>query len=269
MKIKEALEVAKNELKVENPIKEANILLSAFLKKPREWIFLYDDEEIENSDEFISWIKRRADFEPLEYITQSVSFYSKDFFIEKGVLVPRPETEILVDKANLQLQNIKSPKVLEIGVGSGIISIMLALLHEDISITATDISEKALEVARKNALKFGVSEKIEFHHCSFEEGVSGKFDMLVSNPPYIQDNIKLDAHVLCEPHEALFGGEKGHEVLAKLVKIAKGRGIGLICCEMGYDQKEAMEEVFTQEGIREFEFYKDLSSHDRGFIAKF
>lgn len=269
MRVDEALEFARENLHVNNSSKEANIILSAFLDKPREWLITHEKEQIPSEEYFKQWVIRRANDEPLEYITQKVSFYSRDFFVKEGVLVPRPETELLVDLVCAKIKDIDKPKVLEIGVGSGVISVMLALLVPNIRIVATDISVRALEVAHKNAVDFGVSEKIEFCFCSYEEDVSGEFDLLVSNPPYIADKTPLQKHVLREPHQALFGGKCGHEFLEKLVFIAKKREIKTLACEMGYDQKAVMEEILIKSGVKEFSFYKDLSSLDRGFIADF
>lgn len=230
---------------------------------------MHEDEELEDESGYFALIKRRKQDEPLEYITQKASFYSRDFLVQSGVLIPRPETEILVDVAVSLIKDKKSPKVLEIGVGSGIISIMLALLVKDVKICATDISVKALEVAYENAKRFGVLQKIEFTHCAYEKDVKGEFDLLVSNPPYIKNETPLKSDVLNEPHQALFGGEHGHEILHELVKIAKKRGIGYLACEMGYDQKCVMEKILQENGAKSYSFYKDLASLDRGFYAEF
>ncbi|PID48133.1 MAG: protein-(glutamine-N5) methyltransferase, release factor-specific [Proteobacteria bacterium] len=254
---------------MENKSKEASILLSAFLDKPRHWLVINEKEKIPNAKRFKEWVKRRSQNEPLEYITNKVSFYSRDFFIEKGVLIPRPETEILVDLVSKEIKNIPNPKVLEIGFGSGIISIMLALLNPRVNVVATDINPKALHLANKNAKKFGVSENINFKLCSYDDGIDGRFDILVSNPPYIKNGESLEEHVLKEPHEALFGGKFGHEFLEKLVSVSKMRGIKRLACEMGYDQKEVMGKILVENGVKEVSFYKDLSSLDRGFIARF
>lgn len=269
MKIENALKFAQKELNVENPLKEANILLCAFLQKSREWILTHEKDEIDDIDRFKSWVKRRANFEPIEYITEQVSFYSRDFFIKKGVLIPRPETEILVDLVYQNCKNIKHPKVLEIGTGSGIISIMLTLLSKSINVVATDISKTAIRVARKNAIDFGVDKKIEFKLCSYDEDVVGDFDILVSNPPYISQNTPLDKSLYYEPPKALFGGKKGYEMFENLIDITKKRGINMICCEMGYDQKFPIEKILKKNGAKEYRFYKDLSNLDRGFEAKF
>lgn len=265
MNVKEVLESARV---LECPQKEANILLCAFLDKPKEWIFVHDNDVVQNANEYLKWVKRYLHNEPLEYITGKVSFYSEEFYINEGVLIPRPETELLVDMASEILKDIENPRVLEIGVGSGIISIMLAKLHQKATFVATDINVKALELAYENAKKFDVVDRIEFSLASYDEGVEGNFDLLVSNPPYIKNGTLLERHVLNEPHQALFGGEKGHEMLEDIVNIAKKRLIENLVCEMGYDQRFAMEQILKQ-NAKEYIFYKDYASHDRGFRAKF
>lgn len=270
MNVKEALEYGRDFLfsYVENPQKEASLLLSSLLGVDRTWLIVHEKEEVKQVSMYQQYLQKRASYIPLEYIVQKASFYSRDFFIQEGVLIPRPETEILVDIALSVINKIKKPKVLEIGVGSGIISITLALLNPNIKIVATDISVRALEVAYKNACDFKVEDKIDFTHTSFDEGVEGEFDILVSNPPYIANNTLLEKHVLNEPHQALFGGEKGYEMLEKIVQTVKNRSIVYLACEMGYDQKIVMESIFEKEGFREYGFYKDLAGHDRGFLAK-
>lgn len=269
MRVNEALKYARDNLHVSSCAKEARILLGSFLNRSQEWLIVNENAQIPSQEHFKKWIQRRNNNEPLEYITQKASFYSRDFFVSDGVLVPRPETELLVDLVCAKIKDMKNPRVLEIGVGSGIISIMLAVLNPDISINATDINVKALEVAYKNAVDFGVSERIDFCLCSLADDVSGEFDLLVSNPPYIPKGTILEPHVLREPHQALFAGNKGYEILEKLVHVAKSRKIKTLCCEMGYDQRGVMEEILRKHGVKDYSFCKDLSQHYRGFIAEF
>ncbi len=266
MTVREALVYAKSTL--DNP-KEARVLLSAYLNKPFEWLFINEDKDIAKPDVFKDWVKRRQENEPLEYITQKVSFYSKDFYIQSGVLIPRPETEILVELVHKELARVDGEKkVLEIGTGSGIISIILALFNKDIKIVSTDINPLALQVAKKNANTFGVDGRISFICTNLADGVDGEFDMLVSNPPYISTNAKLEPHVLKEPHEALFSGVDGADLLQKIIALAYNKNIATICCEMGYDQKNIMDKYLLSQGFKNRKFYKDLSGLDRGFIAK-
>lgn len=271
MNIKEALDFGRAELSlhVNNPQKEASLLLCALLKVDRTWLIVNETYEMDNFHEYKEYIQRRKNHEPLEYITKSASFYSRDFLVEEGVLIPRPETEILVDVALSVINRYENPKVLEVGVGSGIVAITLALLNPNIKVFATDISIRALETASKNATRLNVVDRIEFSHTSLDEGVRGEFDILVSNPPYIAKDTPLEEHVLNEPHFALFAGEKGYEILEDLVQITTKRAIKHLVCEIGYDQKQPMERILKEHGVKEYMFYKDLAGHDRGFLAEF
>ncbi|QCD52369.1 peptide chain release factor N(5)-glutamine methyltransferase [Campylobacter sp. RM16192] len=250
----------------ENPARVAKILLMHHLNVNIEWVFLNLKKELEKKSEYFDLISRFKSYEPLEYITGVSSFYGLEFNTRKGVLIPRPETEILVDKSLEILKKFKKSKVCEIGAGSGIISICLAL-KTDAIITATDINEKALQLAYENAVKFGVADRIEFVCCSYMDSVLGEFDMIVSNPPYIKNSYNLDKFVLNEPKEALFGGDIGDEILKNIILIAKKRKIKFIACEMGYDQKASLSDTLNLSGY-EAKFYQDLAGFDRGFVAR-
>ncbi|MDR1554915.1 MAG: peptide chain release factor N(5)-glutamine methyltransferase, partial [Campylobacteraceae bacterium] len=223
--------------------------------------------EVSDTEGFFAWVKQRAEHVPLEYITQKASFYSREFVVKEGVLVPRPETEILVDKTVELIKEHKVSKVAEIGTGSGVISIMLALLLPQISIDATDISPKAIELAKLNAQKFGVEKRIKFHLTSYLDGVPPP-QILVSNPPYISTKEELEKHVLNEPHSALFGGEQGDEILKNIILLSQKLRVLALACEMGYDQKNSLENFFKENKITNYSFYQDLSGLDRGFIMK-
>ena len=253
-----------------NPARIAKALLMSYLGIKIEWIFLNLNREIEDADGYFALAKRFANHEPLEYITGEAGFYGLTFNVKKGVLIPRPETEILVEKsleilAILPARN-EPPLVAEIGTGSGIISICLAL-NSKAKIIASDISDDALNLARENAAKLGVEDRIEFVKCAYLDQIYGRFDLLVSNPPYIARDYGLDKFVLNEPHEALFGGAKGDEILKNIVLIARNRGVKYLACEMGYDQRESMRNALKFNRF-EAEFYKDLAGFDRGFVAK-
>ena len=253
-----------------NPARVAKALLMRHLGVKIEWIFLNLNLEFDDADGYFALAKRFANHEPLEYITGEAGFYGLTFNVKKGVLIPRPETEILVEKSLEVLSNLPArkgpPLVAEIGVGSGIISICLAL-NSNAKIIASDISDDALNLARENAAKFGVEDRIEFIKCAYLDQIYGQFDLLVSNPPYIAQDYRLDKFVLNEPHEALFGGAAGDEILKNIILVAKNRGVKYLACEMGYDQKASLESVLELSGF-EAEFYRDLSGFDRGFVAR-
>ena len=275
MTVNDALKAASSqiapacEISGANPARVAKVLLMSYLGVKIEWIFLNLNRKLEDADGYFALAKRFANHEPLEYITGEAGFYGLTFNVKKGVLIPRPETEILVEKSLEVLSNLparKGPLVAEIGTGSGIISICLAL-NSNAKIIASDISDEALNLARENAAKFGVEDKIEFIKCVYLDQIYGQFDLLVSNPPYIAQGYELDKFVLNEPHEALFGGVAGDEILKNIILVAKNRGVKYLACEMGYDQRESMQSALKFNGF-EAEFYKDLAGFDRGFVAR-
>ena len=267
MLVKEALKEATKLIKniSDIPNKEARILLAFYLKKDQIWIITHDNEDIEEEGYF-KLIKRREDNEPIEYITNSASFYGESFYVDSNVLIPRPETELLVDLVVSTCKGIKKPRIVEIGTGSGIISIMLAKLLPNAIITAIDISKDALHVAQKNAQNHKVD--IEFIHSALCENFTEKsFDMLVSNPPYIADDEPLHVGLSYEPSLALYGGNVGDEILRRIIDIYEEKNVKYLVCEMGYDQKSKITNYLKNRAFK-LEFYKDLSDLDRGFIVR-
>lgn len=269
MTIKQTIKHYANELRdiTHIPQKEIQILILHILDKNVIWLHLNDNLEFEHENELKKLVQRRKTHYPLEYLIGKVSFYGETFYAKEGVLIARPETEILVEKAQEILKEIKQPKVIEIGTGSGIISVMLALLIEDIQIVAVDINEKALQLAKENAKKHNVEDKITFINSNLFENVQGEFDMCVSNPPYIANDYELPKNVKYEPSNALFGGNIGDELLKDIIDESIDRKIKYILCEMGYDQKRPLEEYFKKFNIKSLEFYQDYEGFDRGFEA--
>ena len=253
------------------PQKEVEILILHLVGQNTIWLHLNYNEECLCEKELEKLVKKRATNYPLEYITSRASFYGEVFNVRDGVLIPRPETEILVEKAETILKTIEKPKVIEIGVGSGIISVMLAILIEDIEIIAVDINDKAIELARKNAEKHQVEHKITFIKSDIFTNISEEieFDMCISNPPYIANNYKLPSNVKYEPSNALFGGNIGDELLKDIITQTKQRSIKYLLCEMGYDQKNPLANYLEQYKPKSIEFYKDFDKFDRGFVVEF
>ncbi|MCF6173486.1 MAG: peptide chain release factor N(5)-glutamine methyltransferase, partial [Campylobacteraceae bacterium] len=210
--------------------------------------------------------KKREEFYPLEYILKKTSFYSREFYTDERVLIPRPETEILIDKVVYIAENLDDLTIAEVGTGSGIISVMLAILLPNTKIIATDISADALEVAKINAKKYDVNERIKFVKSDLLDGVSEKIDIIVSNPPYIKKYEKLEKNLSYEPNIALFGGVKGDEILKKIIDESIKRKVRYLACEMGYDQREKITNYLSSYGLKA-RFYQDLSQIDRGFVV--
>lgn len=268
MRIDEALKRATKELAhvSKRPLFEAEILLAHLLNQERVYLHLHFDKELDEAQAFFALVARRANFEPIEYITQEVSFYSNIFKIKKGILIPRPETEELLKHAIPYIKGFDN--IVEVGTGSGIISIMLAKLLRKKNLIACDINKEAIELAKENALRHNVSKNIQFIQSDILERIYTSIDVLISNPPYIANNFELEENVLFEPKEALFGGERGDEFLKRLIDVAIERDVKILACEMGYDQKEYIQHYCESKNVEIVRFYRDLNNLDRGFIAR-
>jgi len=269
MTVKEATIWATKELNslVERPRLEAEILLSYLLNCKREFLLLNDNLEID-FNAFKNLIDRRKNSEPIEYITKKVSFWDFELFIDKGALIPRPESEILVEKALELIKKHNIKEVAEIGIGSGALSIAIAK-ETNVNIEASDISLEAIKIAQKNIQTFGLEDKIKVKNCSLLSCIKTP-ELLISNPPYIDPDVKLEANVAnFEPHSALFAPNRGLEILFNILDLIKEKQIPFAVCEMGYDQKEAITNYAKEINLKgKLEFYKDLAGLDRGFVFK-
>ncbi len=261
---------------------ESELLLSYVLWQERIFLHTFGEKLLskKQENEFFALINRRANGEPIEYLTGKASFYGEEFFIESGVLIPRPESEILIDKVQAlmqtQMQEILEAEIFEVGVGSGIIALTLARLNPKLRIYASDINQKALALSAKNSAHFGLDSQITLFYGSLLEpfltnlGVQKlKGALIVSNPPYIANDYPLSTPLLFEPQNALFGGERGSEILEALILESKRVGARVLVCEMGYDQKAFLSTFIAHIAHKKLEFYKDLSGLDRGFVLEF
>jgi len=255
---------------LEAPRREVQHLCMAYLQVDELYLMMNAKRELKTQEltylqEATQKLKERV---PLEYITNQVSFYSEMFYIDEGALIPRPETELLLDEIFRRLEKEKKYNFVEVGVGSGIISIMLAKHFRNSTFKAIDISAKALEVAKKNIEKFHLQDKIELLEGSFLEPIAQDetIDILVSNPPYIANGAILDKNLSYEPQNALFGGDIGDEMVKYLLDEVQSRKIPFFACEFGYDQKVKVERHLQDSSYGSLEFYKDYADFDRGFI---
>jgi release factor glutamine methyltransferase len=255
--------------KIPRASREAQLLLMAHLNKDELWLITNQSTAITDYETLFNNARRRAKNEPLEYITNKVSFYSQEFFVDYGALIPRPETELLIDEVLKNMPN-KDAKIcfVEVGVGSGIISIVLAQHFKNANFIAVDISKDALKIAKKNIELFGLQDRIELRLGSLLDEVEESIDYLVSNPPYIEDGVALESNLSYEPQNALFGGEIGDEIIKKLLDEVLRRDINFFTCEMGYDQKDKIQNYLINKNYNKLEFYKDYSDFDRGFTLK-
>ncbi len=254
---------------VESPRREAELLLMAYLGKDQLYFITHQDEMIDENDPRLrEWIDKRSLNVPLEYLTNRVSFYSREFYVDEGALIPRPETELLIDEVLTCVSVHDEITIVEVGVGSGIISILLALHLPNARFIGVDISPRALAVARRNIDAFGLEDRIELREGDLLSCVEESIDLLVSNPPYIAHDATLEDNLSYEPQNALFGGEIGDEIIRRLLDEVYVRSIPLFACEMGYDQRLKVQEYLKNFAVQSLDFYTDYASFDRGFILK-
>jgi release factor glutamine methyltransferase len=251
---------------IDRASREAQLLLMEHLNKDELWLITNQNTEVQDVQRLFEWVERRAKNEPFEYITNKVSFYSQEFFIASGALIPRPETELLIDDVLKNFSN-RDAKITfaEVGVGSGIISIVLAQHYKNAKFIAVDISEAALKIARVNIEKFDMQNRIELRLGSLLEPIDETIDYLVSNPPYIANEVILESNLSYEPQNALFGGSVGDEIIQNLLDEVLKREINFFTCEIGYDQKDRIRDYLINTEFDSLEFYKDYSNFDRGF----
>ena len=251
----------------ERPRRESEILLGSVLNKDRLYLITHSDEEVYAPD-YDQFLMRRSQNEPIEYITSTVSFFSQEFFIAPGALIPRPETEILIEKLLEKIDKTSQEQIVEVGVGSGVISIVLAQHLLEAKFIASDISLDAIKIAKINLMRKEMMKRIKIVHTDLLEGIEEKIDILVSNPPYIEDGIVLEQNLSFEPQNALYGGKIGDEILQRLIDEAFARDVRILACEMGYDQKAKIEAYLEDKKFLSLEFYKDYAGLDRGFILE-
>ncbi len=279
MTIKETLRKGIIELKINNiqePSLKARLLLQYILNKPRQYLIIYDNKQLTLRQEvnFFKGIKKLVKGIPLQHITHSQEFMKMTFYVNEDVLIPRPDTEILVEEVIKIAKRINAKKILDLCTGSGAIAVSLAKYIENSQITAVDISDKAISVAKLNAKNNNVENQITFVESDlFKQLPKEKYDIIVSNPPYIKKEIikSLDKEVQNEPKIALDGGYDGLDFYRKIINNADEflKFTGYVCLEIGYDQKDDVLELFESKGkYVDAMCKKDLFDNDRVVIAR-
>lgn len=222
-------------------------------------------------ERFVEWINRRAQGEPVAYIRGKKEFWSLDFYVDRRVLIPRPETELLVEQALSSMIKSESGEVADIGTGSGVLGIALAKERKGWNFVATDSSQEALEVAAENAKRHEVADRIEFREgdlCVPLQDRKGEFDLIVANLPYIPrsdlENLSVDVKNY-EPLRALDGGEDGLELIFRLVQEARSclRPQGWLLLEIGLGEASTVMDRMRQLGFREIHSREDLQGIPR------
>lgn len=278
MTIKQALTKGMIMLKsnqIDSPKIKARLLLQYILDLKREQIIIYDNKELTQEEEraYIKHLEKLIKGIPLQHITNSQEFMKMNFFVNENVLIPRPDTEVLVEEVIKLGKTKRNPVILDLCTGSGAIAVSIAKYLPNAKVYASDISKKALEVAKINAENNDVSDKIKFVHSDLFRKLEGlKFDIIVSNPPYIKTSVikSLDLEVQKEPMLALDGGKDGLEFYRKIVEDAYShlKYESYLCFEIGYDQKEEVVEIIKNSKVYSNPYCKkDLYGNDRVIVT--
>ena len=260
--------------KITNPQLDSEILLSNSIKKDKKHIILNPKEilDSEQLEKFKSLIERRKKGEPIAYLINKKEFWKNEFFVNKDVLIPRPDSELIIEQVlkiyskNVQLQ------VLDIGTGSG--CILLSILKERSNFygTGIDISKKSINVSKFNAKQLNLTNRVKFFHSSVDNFNNGKYDMIVSNPPYIKQlSLKyLEKDVVnFEPKLALSGGFDGFSKIRKVINKASIliKKNGKFILEIGFNQKNKVIKILKEEGFYVNKAIKDYGNNDRCIIS--
>ncbi|WP_418921892.1 peptide chain release factor N(5)-glutamine methyltransferase [Clostridium estertheticum] len=268
----ESYEILKK-VNIESYLLDSQLLLGKVLKKDKLFIMINRDFKIsiEQENEFFRLIQIRKNKMPIKYILGECEFMGMDFIVRPGVLIPRPDTEILVEEVIKHVKEKGLTQICDVCTGSGAIGISIAEFIKTVRVTLCDISEDALAVAKLNIERFKLSKRINIEHSDLLQVAINqhkKFEVIVSNPPYIKEEIiptLMDDVKGYEPFIALCGGEDGLDFYRRITKesilvLEKG---GLLAFEIGYDQKEAVTDILLKSGFNNIECIKDLSGNDR------
>ena len=273
MRLSEAITKGANILKKNNIpsfFLDSEILIGKILDKKREFIILNQNLEIQKNDylKFISLIQKRGSHIPLAYLTKSKDFWKSEFYVDNRVLIPRPDTEIIIEEILSIFKVKKINNFLEIGVGSG--CIILSILNEikHLKATGIDISQKALEVCKINSKKMGLNSRLKLYKTDIDKFDIGKYDLIVSNPPYIcrsdLNNLMKDV-IGYEPKNALNGGNDGVFEIRKVVKKSSKllKKNGKLVLEIGHNQKDKVINMLKNNGFFIQKVIKDLGQNNR------
>jgi len=261
---------------IENPRLNAEQLLSHALGRTRMELYLEFERTLGEAElaPLRDLVRRRGEGEPLQHLLGTVEFCGHTFLCDKRALVPRPETEQLVELLIADLgPRIAHSRIVDIGTGSGVIALTLAKKFPEAQIFATDVSEDALALARENAARLGLSGRVQFRKSDLLENLDERFDLIVANLPYIatQDRHALSREVLHDPEVALFAGAHGDEFMRELIEQAPPRlhAGGMLALEIGFDHSEALLSALAEKNYRDICSKNDYSGVTRFLFARY
>src|SRR3954453_5783163 len=259
---------------VESPRLNAEHLLAFTLKRKRIELYLEFERELTETElaPLRELVRRRGQGEPLQHLLGSVEFGGQTFVCDKRALIPRPETEQLVELLQSRIENRES-KILDVGTGSGVIALSLAARFPGAKVTATDVSEDALALARENADRLALADRIEFLQSELMTWVTGVYDLIVANLPYVaaRDRQTLSREVLRDPEIALFGGERGDEIIRKLIETAPSHLApgGLLALELGLGQADELAALMAEKNYHDIELKRDYAGVIRFLFGRY
>jgi release factor glutamine methyltransferase len=259
---------------IESPRLNAEHLLAHALGRTRMELYLEFERPLGETElaPLRRLVQRRGEGEPLQHLLGTVEFCGHTFLCDKRALVPRPETEQLVELVESKIENRKS-KILDVGTGSGVIALTLAKKFPEAEIFAVDVSEDALALARENAIRLGVNGRVQLRRSNLLENLDERFDLIVANLPYIatQDRQTLSREVLRDPEVALFAGTRGDELLRELIEQAPERLCpgGLLALEIGPGQSDALLSALAEKKYRDICSKNDYSGVIRFLFATY
>lgn len=259
---------------IESPRLNAEHLVAHVLGRTRMELYLEFERELTESElaPLRELVKRRGEGEPLQHLLGTVEFCGRVFRCDKRAMVPRPETEQLVEIVESKIENRKS-RILDVGTGSGVIALSLAAKFSEAEILAVDISDDALALARENAASLNLSDRVRFVKSNLLENVEGTFDLIVANLPYIstQQRHTLSREVLHDPEIALFASARGDELVREVIAQAPPhvRPGGMLALEIGLDQSEALLSALAEKNYRDIYSKTDYSGVTRFLFARY
>ena len=277
MNIQEAINRANSFLKLSN-IKsselDSEILMSEVIKKDRAYVILNSKEKLKKNklNQFHRLIRQRSIGKPIAYLIGKKEFWKYEFNIKEGVLIPRPDTEIIIEETLKVVKNKSKLKILDIGIGSGCLLLSILKERKDFSGVGVDISQICLDISKINSLKLGLKNRVKFFKSNVDNFDYGKYDLIVSNPPYIKKldlNYLEDGVINFEPKLALDGGLEGiseiRKVIYKSSELIKKNG--KLILEIAFDQKDKVKEILKEKGFYINKVIKDLANKDRCIIS--
>jgi len=277
MNIENALNIANNILKdnCNNSYQlDSELLMSKIFEKDRKFIILNSNKKLseEKLEQFNCLINKRLKGEPIAYLLKKKDFWKYEFYVDKGILIPRPDSEVVVDQILKLTNNKDNLRILDIGVGSGCLLLSVLKERKNFHGVGIDISKKCIDISNINASKLEISNRVKFFKSDVDNFNFGKYDLIVSNPPYIKmldfNNLKKDV-INFEPKLALYGGLDGTSEIRKVIKKSSEliKKNGKFILEIAYDQKNKVIKLLRDKGFYINNVLKDLADNDRCIVS--